>query len=91
MSGSESGTDDVDPTYEDLEGNDWWWDGKSWNYWRDPDEWIPISGVAPFGLIEVDDFLPIGVRAAPSGYYRAADSRLYPSGPSLHPYDSRPG
>jgi len=90
MGGHEPGTDDADPTYEDLEGNDWWWDGKSWNYWSDLDEWIPIAEVAPFGLIEVDDFLPIGVRAAPPGY-RAADGRLYPIGPSQYPYDSRPG
>ena len=53
MGGSELGPGDVDPTYEDLAGNDWWWDGTSWNYWRDPEEWIPIAGVAPFGLIEV--------------------------------------
>ena len=91
MGGSEPGTDDIDPTYEDLEGNDWWWDGQSWNYWHDSDEWISIAGVMPFGLVEVDDFLPLGVRAAPPGYYRATDGRLYPYGPPQYPHGSRLG
>jgi hypothetical protein len=74
---------DEDPTYEDREGIDWWWDGSDWNYWRESDnDWTVLPGAAPAGLLlDMDEPIPLNLQPVPPGYWRASDGRLYPPQP----------
>ena len=44
---------DDGPTYVDVEGIEWWWDGSVWNCWV-ADQWVPAPGANPTGLVKVD-------------------------------------
>ena len=48
---SEVSDNDEDPTYVDVEGVEWWWDGSSWNCWV-AERWVPIPGFDPSGLVD---------------------------------------
>jgi hypothetical protein len=74
-----------DPTYEDPDGVHWWWNGESWEYWRD-DDWVPFPGQFPSGLIEADTTIPVNLRVIPPGYWRSGDGRLYPLAPGTMPH-----
>ena len=52
---SEVSDNDEDPTYVDVEGVEWWWDGSSWNCWV-AETWVPVPGIDPIGLVDADQW-----------------------------------